>query len=307
MAKKIDSKENKPNNPTNGIHNSFKDELIPKFIATESEHVIAKGNAWIVLGRDRPADISSGYGGKGHSRASSIDLVVGRFGHDPSEADYVDNNFGALVANNKPGDAARIYLSQRADIDDYLGLCDGSQGRSTAKSAIGMIADDVRIVARRGLKIVTGKGPKQQDSLGQKINFQFGVDIIAGNLDFEQGNGKKYLQPMVKGDNLAEALVKINNEISALNSILNQFVLLQMKFNSAVMTGFSTGFAAAIPVTTTPSPGVIAQGVEVQTRTFSDVIYDLIQQRNVVLNAIKLDYLSSYGSDYICSKHNRVN
>ena len=54
-------------------------EAVPQFIQTESERVISnKNNAWIVLGRDRPGNRMSGYGGRGDTQAGSIDLVVGR-------------------------------------------------------------------------------------------------------------------------------------------------------------------------------------------------------------------------------------
>ena len=84
-------------------------EPIPKYIRAGGEWVQNKGNSWIVLGRDRPGSRSSGYGGQGHTQASSIDLCVGRGSPVPSSSDNLDPNFGA--------DAARIYISQKANID----------------------------------------------------------------------------------------------------------------------------------------------------------------------------------------------
>jgi len=71
-----------------------------------------------VLGRDRPSDRTSGYGGSGDTGASSIDIVTGRFGDktEPLSGEQV------YVDANLKRDAARIYISQRADIDDYFKL-----------------------------------------------------------------------------------------------------------------------------------------------------------------------------------------
>ena len=96
--------------------------------------------------------------------ASSIDLVVGRgsshkpfgkkFGSPPAKNVMVNPNFFT--------DAARIYISQKADIDEYFGLCDTKYAptkRSKAQiSNWNVKADCVRIIGRNNVKIVTGKG-----------------------------------------------------------------------------------------------------------------------------------------------------
>jgi hypothetical protein len=299
----------------NGMFNRPKNENIPNFNKAAGERVVSNGNSYIVLGRDRPVGPSSGYGGLGSSRASAIDLVVGRQGSNPDGDRFVENNFGTLLYNKKPGDAARIYISQRADIDEYFGLRGGSQGMSKAKSAIGMIADDVRMIARRGIKLVTG-GPKQTDSLGLDTNGIFGIDLIAGNLDIQNKQGKKYLQPMVKGDNLVEAIEEIVEQIKSLNSIFTEFALRQQSINARLIVGPYTGVGnmmAPIAVSLLGlNPAVPPNPIGVQllsdnTMLTADVMVPLATQRNVELNSIKLDYLLSSGADYICSRYNRTN
>ncbi len=315
-GKKINVQENTAETgDVNGMYNRSKSEKIPNFNKAAGERVISRGNSWIVLGRDRPVGPSSGYGGLGSSRASAIDLVVGRQGSNPDGERFVENNFGTLLYNKKPGDAARIYISQRADIDEYFGLRAGSQGMSKAKSAIGMIADDVRMVARRGIKLVTG-GPKQTDSLGLETNGIFGIDLIAGNLDIQNKQGKKYLQPMVKGDNLVEVIEEIVKQVQSLNVIFNDFVIKQQSINGRLIKGPYVGFGNMMaPVSVTmapdpsfpiPNPAGLAAIAENLTIT-SDIAIPLATQRNVELNSIKLDYLLSSGADYICSRYNRTN
>ena len=226
-----------------GQNNTILFEKQPEYARAECETVFPEekshNNARIIFGRDRHAGFASGYGGKGHTRAGAIDLVVGLQGWEPGdkyrEAKYnskgeltrpesfgfADKNFGSMN-NGQPGDAARIYITQRGDIDKYFDICDGEVGSSIAESAIGMKADSIRIMARKGIKIVTGKSPPGRTSLDGEINTTYGIDLIAGNRDFKTGlesvvqdvaeilAPNKYrpqpLQPIPKGDNLKHFL-----------------------------------------------------------------------------------------------------
>ena len=51
-----------------------------------------QNNARIIIGRDRNADITSGYGGRGHTMCGAIDLVVGLQGWDPAEGGKFDED-----------------------------------------------------------------------------------------------------------------------------------------------------------------------------------------------------------------------
>ena len=125
-------KEKKPLNATpsdSGIMHmdNWIDEVGPQYKNAPNEKVLSKNGSFIVLGTDRSDSQASGYGAKGSSRASSIDLVVGRMssarrGKGPKDGTFVDSSFAA--------DAARIYISQQADIDTYFGIVEGSVGNS---------------------------------------------------------------------------------------------------------------------------------------------------------------------------------
>ena len=282
-----------------------------------SAKTIKKGNAYMVLGRDNPAGAASGYGGRGDTQAAAIDICVGPQGFDPQSSRFTRPNFGVFTEAGKPGDAARIYISQRADIDDYFGLCDGHVGRSTAQSAIGIKADDVRIMARRGIKIVTGHGPIQKDSMNQPVNRQFGIDLIAGNMDeksksigpeglqiFEK---EDYLQPLIKGDNLVTCLNKMNVAIGKLNAFVTQFALLQMNLNTSLANNPQIGSSGVgVPVVTFPNPSTVAVQISTQVRTFNEVVFDLTKLR-FELGRIELNHLRKGGNDWICSRYNRTN
>ena len=120
---------------------------------------------------------------------------------------------GTLIYTNPDFkvDAARIYISQKADIDDYFNLRSGKVGTSRAKSGIGIKADALRLIGREGIKLVTRTEP--QNSQGGKLQKVNGIDLIAGNDDSD-------MQPLIKGANLTECLDDMNDNIANLNGIL---------------------------------------------------------------------------------------
>ena len=122
-----------------GVAGSKMLEPRPVYIKADNEKVIADNNgASIVLGRDRPGSRISGYG---HEHGSArVDIVVGRVSADDigavnetGEKMYVDPSFEK--------DAARIYVSAKANIDDYFKLRPGRVGMSRCRSGIGIKAD----------------------------------------------------------------------------------------------------------------------------------------------------------------------
>jgi len=103
-----------------GIACGVKLDPVPTYNLAPSEKVAIGGrnNQQIVIGRDRPSDFYSGYGGQGHSHAGSIDIVIGRKFNELDEKTPVNPNFAT--------DSARIVISQRTDIDKNFKLDDGT-------------------------------------------------------------------------------------------------------------------------------------------------------------------------------------
>lgn len=219
---------------TQGVFNSTVVEGNPNFIKAPGEVVHAnKHNAWVVLGRDRNATLASGKGGRGDTQAGAIDLVVGRMASNPDSEKHVDPNFQV--------DSARVYISQKADIDEYLNLSDGTVGNSKDKSAIGIKADAVRIVGREGVKIVTTT---------DKFNSQEGELVSYAPINLIAGNNDSGLQPLVKGENLIKALSEIYSRIDELAMTVYEIQTAQENYNIAlqnhshkVVAGVSAGTA----------------------------------------------------------------
>jgi len=260
----------------------------PTFVRAPCEVLYAgKNNNYIVMGRDRDGSRNSGYGGKGDTQASMIDIVVGRMASAPKDNVYVDPDFES--------DSARIYISQKADIDNYFGLAEGS-GNAETKSAVGMKADAIRLVSREGVKIVTGVG--DSNSQGADISSaKFGVDIIANNADSD-------LQPMVKGDNMLEAMQKLTHHVTKLNGIVEGLLLEQDKLNKEIKEHWHV---SAYPgFRTSRSPSLLATAQICVMRHFSKTKVSLRTHRTNLENFQK-NYLSQGGKGYINSRYNKVN
>ena len=169
-------------------------------------------------------------------------------------------------------------------------------------SAIAMKADDIRIVARRGIKLIT-LGANQINSQGGKLRSTLGVDIIAGNksgsedVDFE-------IQPMVKGNNLVSCLKALNEKLDSLASIVQGLALAQHKYNKVIANHrHNSPFWANL---TRLSDPVSYAGDEVMKKYINDIQRSIENQKKNQ-TGIENNYLSRGGDNYINSRHNNVN
>jgi hypothetical protein len=151
-----------------------------------------------------------------------IDIVVGRGGSQPGCASPLHPSF---IGRNS--DCARIYISQKAKIDQYFNLTGGNVGSAVGTSAIAMKADDIRIMSRQGVKIVTGVD--SHNSKDVNLASTYGIDLIAGNNDDD-------LQSLVKGENLVEFLTKVVANLNALNAVVEQLSSVVNTINTGVMS-----------------------------------------------------------------------
>jgi hypothetical protein len=262
-------------------------EPIPVFIDANCEKVNQHGNSWIVLGRDRPASRASGYGGQGHTQASSIDIVVGR---NPTSTVPVDPSFSS--------DAARIHISQKTDIDDNFNIEPSpwngkSKLYSKSVSAIGIKADAVRIIGDMGIKLVTRTSATNSKDGSIALN---GIELIANNDDTD-------LQPMVRGDNMVEALAGLEEKISKLSALVLNFMKEQASYNNTIAAHTHVAPPAG---PTTPSIELVPAGINAAIATAESMVDNFKGRMNMNINWHS-KYLSPASSKYICSKYNKVN
>ena len=268
--------------------------------AADNEQVISNGNAYIVLGSDRPGTKASGFGAQG-TPSSTIDLVVGRMasayaGKGPRDGMLINSNFAA--------DSARIYISQLTDLDTNFGIATGKLGKERPRSGIGIKADHVRIIGREGVKIVSGgmqgvrgyglKG--ETNSQGGKLESAAKIELIAGNNTSSRRvwggilkpvDRIENLQPVIKGENMVRCLEELSEIITdMLSSMLNLSI--------ATSTGLAGIGSIVYPLSAATAPAVTMIGNFVT----SPVYQTRIKKVNWEFN-----YLDDNAQRYICSKN----
>jgi len=281
-----------------GVAGSKMLEGFPTYVRSDNEHVIEnKNGAQIVIGRDRPGSRISGYGAEHQS--ARIDLVVGRMAMDNIGA-VNENGEQLFVDNSFEKDAARIYISQKANIDHYFDLKPGKVGMSKTRSAVGIKADAVRIIGREGIKLVTR--PEPLNSMGGKIERVGGIDLIAGNDDRD-------LQPMIKGTNMMKAFSSLVTWVGKLNGIIDGILLEQSQLNTALAlhTHIGTGAGPTGPIAVKTFPSIeLGIATKVAINHFLHGSLALQMHR---MNGVMLDYnhTKPFGREYICSRYNNTN
>jgi len=303
--------------PGGGVMNTPVDEY-PKvnFFASDNAKVIQgkrNANCYIVLGGDRPSHEKSGYSGKGGNRANSIDMVVGRMSSARKGKGASDD---ATVHNSFSADSARIYMSQMTDLDKNFGLAEGNWEYLGPRSGIGMKADQIRIVGRESVKIVTGKcrgcegygWRGETNSLGGKLPPAGPIELIAGNntadrwvINMKPGTlvpkieFVDRLQPIPMGKNLRDALSDLWQIVSSIWQCLQTFLLTQGLTNIASTT-------TTWPLDA-PSHMIIGNIMNLMQQIFSANP----QYHNRTNGTMwEQNYLKPTGNKYICSRNVRT-
>ncbi len=190
---------------------------VPKFIQTQFEHKTQHGNAFIIMGLDRPA---AGLTSRRETHSAAIDIVAGRKGFRARGRNEKDEEVRADP--DMTLDAARVYISQRSNPDGNFRLAAGTVGNTTdasPRSTVAIKADTLRFIARENIKLVTRTDAynSQGGELKNTSTIPYGIDLIGCNDDSD-------MQPLVKGENLRECLSAIVGSINELRGIFNNFV-----------------------------------------------------------------------------------
>lgn len=310
-----------PNDAAKGVGGNDQYDTAPRRINSPGEYIINNQNSWIVLGYDREGTFLSGQGGKGALNASAIEITTG----------YMANTKGGPDSDYKTdpswcNDAAKIYISQRSNIDKYMQMPydkDTTTFDFADRSAIGMQADHVRIVGREGIKIVTG-APERcsgagffgvRNSVQGKRYTASGIELIAGFKDgtekivdlgqFPPINEQDSIQPIPRGIMLAAALDELSNQMVNAFETIMLFATAQMELNSVLMV-HTHPFVPIVPITA-PSPELAGAAIKATIDKFGNVIIpSFVYSVNCGLN-FKWNYLFDFSPYYICSRYNFTN
>lgn len=288
-----------------GLYNAPTHEIKTNYNKGLGETVLnSNANAFIVLGRDRDAGKASGNGGKGFTGASSIDIIVGHMGPRP-----IDSLFGEAVLSDKDfkNDAARIYISQMSDVDEYFEIpkIQAQFGSSTVDlehgaglSTVGIKADTVRLIARENIKLVTSH-KSMLTSTERGTNS--GIDIMAG-YNLIKVDATLDLQPMVKGNNLVMLLDEMVARIDDVQSMLATFMKTQREINNILSKHTHQSNKAGLPTSTIIGEDSSLENFKLLTEVLPSIIDGFIFN-----SSISAEYFTPFSKKYINSNWNRVN
>lgn len=303
-----------------GIANKPLMEPIPSIDIADSERVIqGNNNAFIILGRDRPSHIMSGFGAQGATQAGRIDLIAGiGASYLNEDGQRLPPSEDTVLSPNFAMDGARVYISQKTHLDKYMGLADVDGDSPPGRSGIGLKADTIRMHSRGDIKIVTGRGnfgglgtDGEPLSTGGRNEVSGKICFIAGNYTGERNvprfdilkpfgrerSNRSTLQPLILGDNLVQCLSDILTSISRLSRLVgdNQQQIAQISSKLALHTHITPSGPAA------PSFSAIASQVQVMTKQLLEKSERQLSLKD--LKMINTNYLNINGGDYICSQH----
>ena len=284
------------------------DEDSPNLIVLSNERMMRKGNAAIRLGKDRHTDRRSGFGGKGNTHCAAVDIVAGHLGTHAKKrtkrgkAFYCNPDFQL--------DAARVYISQKSNVDGYFNIArdkkinSGLTSIEKPRSAVVLKADVVRLIGRENIKLITrtDKRNSQNGELSNVDKSAYGIDLIAMNDATD-------LQPLVKGHSLVECIESVLQLVTNVSTIVDNFVTYQQGFNRSIQT--HTHMSPFYGSETAPDfKQLMMEGVNNAVSTALNCQVPMIA--DVPLNNVGIinDYLADSGAPgdkYILSLYNRTN
>ena len=307
-------KRNDPVNsvpPDSGLLHSGTPRKKLTFREAPNNSVIQHYGSYIVMGSDRLGHLGRD-NASGFSNSDAIDIVVGRGANlkNTSTEDPTGPPDGFIVGPLPTSDAARIYISSQTNLDKNFGLAtakrEGYVGSNKHPlSGIALKADNVRMVARNNIKIVTGRnqgysGGHEQNTLNGKSPQAGTISLIGGN--YTEGQVKwvslfnpegavqsvPYLQPAIKGDNLRNCLYAIFEYIDLVNATLFNSMMIQSSTEAAeIASPISDPIAKAEKIRGTLQRIPFGLQASFENRAWA------LQQKEI--------YLTEYGEHNICS------
>jgi len=268
------------------------------FNSVAGEAVTSMGDSYIVLTKDRPKGVTSGY--FAGTNCSAIDVVTGRISSKRKQTLEKNPNFKANPSFKF--DAARIYVCERTDIDDNFEIQDSGTPPARNKSAVGIKADGVRILAREGIKIISGMDAV--NSRDQAKAALYGISLIGGYnvMDGPQHNGiEMELQPLVKGDNLLLALKTLQKQTAYLDTQFSLVHKMLIQIQSSMSAHMHVGVGATSPPV---DPLTLFNAILTSIDTVMGTIEVNLRQYNHI--SLDNDFLTRGGKNYILSRYNRT-
>jgi len=273
---------------------SFQPEDNPTRFSAEAEKIFSrsKSNSFIVLGKDRMGDVFSGFGGRGTPNSNAIDIVAGMgSSFEPVGKRYLNKK--DVVDPNPFTDAARVYISQRTDLDGHFGITEGEiypLDSQQGVSGVAMKADSVLVLGRRNVKIKAGQSHGEGFPRGGETDAH-GTRLPDARIEFI---ADAPLEPMVRGEKLVICLEGIYDQINKNRGIMAQMISQMLKLRTALMLHTHP---VGNPIVTFPSPELIGANVNELPKDIQELynsINEMILGAIDELNSIKIPNKDKY-------------
>ena len=222
--------------------------------------------ARIVLTKDNYGHRGTGMGGHGFTMCEAIDIVAGSL-----SAEKRLNTGATRTRGNFITDGARIYLTERGDIQHYFAVGRRSEAvslSSNMKSGIGMKADQTLIIGRERVRILAGlvNAEGGDRTVGQNENVTPKIELAAVN--------STSAQPAVLGTALAEFLSEIKDEMQQLRNSIQEQDQMLMEYKSALALHMHDGAGLGY-VRIFPSPDAISETIQSIPKFFKTTLREI--------------------------------
>lgn len=223
--------------------------------------------ARIVLTKDNYGSRATGLGGAGGTKCEAIDIVAGQL-----SAAYNIKDSDTESRGNFALDGARIYLTERGNINHYFGTENTDPLTSISdylKSGIGIKADHTLIIGRERVRILAGLG-----------KFVGGERTVSGEKDvtpiIEIGAITEYkYQKAVRGEALVDYLYEVTDYINALAEKVDQLEQ-DLSLYKIALAGHVHNVVGVGP--TMPSISAVSNGASGIRDFFSKKLSGLIEE-----------------------------
>jgi len=258
ISKQIKKAMASPTFPANtGLFLTPDYESLPTYgpVAAIEKVISRKGRsgARIVLTKDNFGHRASGLGGIGGTQCEAIDLVAGSLSTSKQIRDSKCKSRANFIE-----DGARIYLTERGDIQHYFALGNASEAVSVSsalKSGIGIKADHTLIIGRERVRIVAGLckavGGERLVNLNENVTPR--IELAATNDD--------KAQPAVLGDNLVKYLKKVSERIDKLTTKCQSLEEKILRYRTALALHVHSGAGLGY-IQTFPDPMLVSNAMQ---------------------------------------------
>tara|TARA_Y100000114_G_scaffold104563_2_gene97801 strand:- start:12011 stop:13033 length:1023 start_codon:yes stop_codon:yes gene_type:complete len=293
--------------PCVGIFLTDNNESMPVYAPIAScEKVISRkisletgdhSGARIVLTRDNHGHRATGLGGAGGTKCEAIDIVAGSLtsakeikrGNTQSRANFAE-------------DGARLYLTERGDVNAYFATAKsdtaGVSADSKLKSGAGLKSDHTLIIGRERVRILAGVS-----------KYDGGERLATGNQPTKAiieigGTASEKHHKAVLGNNLVKYLKLMNEKITLINGKIAdlQLQLVEYKGIMAVHThqGVGQGFIQTFPDAIAAAPAFVDSVPD----AMNGVTKTIMNEYNAVIQEMKAFGLENIGIE--ADKENKI-